>query len=73
MLTPTITRSTSPAHTEFPIESDHDGMRENGTSSTDLPTLKFMAVIETLTDKAIYEMDDSDIYDTASAKLHYTG
>ncbi|RAR02081.1 hypothetical protein DDE83_008701 [Stemphylium lycopersici] len=73
VLTPSITRSTSPAITERSLEPGQDETRRDcSTMSTELPTLEFMAIIETSTDKAMFRMGGSDIHDTARARA-YTG
>jgi hypothetical protein len=59
MHTPSTTRPTSPALTERPNGT------ENGNDCdkrpTKPPTLKYIAIIETDTDKAFYNFDSSDI------------
>ncbi|KAF1936605.1 hypothetical protein EJ02DRAFT_515706 [Clathrospora elynae] len=62
-LTPSTTRATSPPLTERPIStnSDDDDEENNHTDSSnksfELATLKYIAILETSTDKAIFDLN----------------
>ena len=56
MDTPSTTRATSPALTERPANADADD------EPTKLPTLKYIAIIETDSDnKAIFDLEFADV------------
>jgi hypothetical protein len=70
MLTPSATRATSPALTERPINPERDDQaKHSGASSVEFPTLKYMAVLETSTDKAIFEIEPKYVNDTIRNKM----
>jgi hypothetical protein len=59
MHTPSTTRDTFPALTEHPANTANDNCRDK--QPTKLPTLKYVAIIETDTDQAFFNLNSSDI------------
>jgi hypothetical protein len=70
MLTPSATRSTSPALTVRLFNTEHDD--HETAKPLEHPTLKYIAIIETSTEKAIFDIDPAHV-DQGTHKLLLDG
>jgi hypothetical protein len=68
MLTPSTTRSASLAPTERSITTEKGDRSE--TTTIEKPTLRYIALIETSTDEAIFDLEPADINAETNKTLH---